>query len=384
MDIKIGDYIEYEREYYNGGSYRYEKCYYSGCVYEINNEKGSVNVIKQYGGELWYFVKPIRKISEEEFLSKFSIYDEYINHLLEKINMLPSKMQNIIKNKIEKKKINHIYSMVKYCLRYKFQNRFKNIKIDDEVWALQWYVYNVLRQHEPYKIKYTLNYCYGATTLMKEFMETNSDFMVQMQFISSKLENIMIYLIQEKWLEFLYEKKMTGSKEYSSRLFPIIIKKFQIKLEMRFPIEDKNVTFYVYNDKNNYKIETMLSNLINSKFVIANKYGRYVPNKNSICHKRVNVNLRQSNEWKRIDKITNKMIRIEKPDFIKTNEKYLSYYLNSQKNILISSHKFTIGSCSAENFTLYSMETKKIIGSIEFNVDDYDFGYISLIDIEIN
>jgi hypothetical protein len=381
--IEIGDYIEYEKEYYNSVTYNYEKCNYSGCVFQINDDKNNVNIIKQYGGELWYFVKPIRKISEEEFLLKFSIYDEYNNSLLEKIDILPPKMQIIIRNIIENKKLRFIYNMIIYCI-YNKSKKSNLIKIDDEVLGLEYYVYKVLRQYEPYKIKNTINYCYGATDLMKEFMKTNVNFMIDMQFICEELEHIILYLIQEKWLEFLYNKKIIGSKEYSSRLFPIIIKKLEIKLEMKLPIEDKNVTFYVDKDERNYKIETTLLDLIDSKFVLSNNYGKYVSNKNSTCHKRINVNLKNSNEWKLVKEIGNKMIRVDKPDFIKNSETSYSYYLNSQKNIIICKSTFTIGICSAEKFTMYLMETKKIIGSFEFNIDDNDFGFISLNDIEIH
>jgi len=381
--IKIGDYIEYEREHYNGGSHRYEKCSYNGCVIKINDGK-HVDVIKQYGGQIWCCVHPIKKISEKEFLSDFSIYDEYICCLLKIIYVLPSKMQNLIKNKIEDKKLKLINKMIKYCICNKIKNKNDVIKINDEVWALQWYIYYVLRQHEPYKIQQTLTFCYGATELIKEFFEQNTNFMVQMQFISHKLESIMIYLIQEKWLEFLYEKKLINSKEYSSRLFPIIIKKFELKLELKIPTEDKNITLYVDVDKCIYRIDTTLSNLFDSKFVIANKYGKYYSNKSSKCHKRININLKQNNDWKRVNKTTNKTKRVDKPDFIETNETYLSYELNSQKNIIIETHIFTIGSCSARNFTLYSLKTKKMIGAFEFNISDYEFIYAFLIDIEIH
>ena len=65
MDIDIGDFIEYECEYYNGGINRYERFYRIGCV--IEKDKDCVNVIKQFGGQIWCGVIPIIKVSDDVF-----------------------------------------------------------------------------------------------------------------------------------------------------------------------------------------------------------------------------------------------------------------------------------------------------------------------------
>jgi hypothetical protein len=284
-------------------------------------------------------------------------------------------MQNIIKEKTETSRINRIKKMVNYCL--KNRHRYKNIKIDDEVNCIQFYVYNVLRSCEPFNIKNTLSYCYGSTDLVKEFMENKIGFMVEMQFLSNE-DDIMIYLIQEQWLYFKSEKGLIYSKECSSRLFPLIIKKLEAKLTMKVPFDDFDVILYVQKDKFYYKIETVISNLIGTKFIIANNYERYVTNKKSKCHKSIKVNLKRETSWKKINRIPTKMEVIKGKSFIEPRNEC---YLNSKKNIAVVCSTYSLGNCYISNYTLYLANVKKQIGSFEFNTDDNDFSYVSLMDI---
>ncbi len=391
-DYNIGDYVCYETESYNGSSHRYDRYYQYGCL--VSNDKYGYSVIKQYGGQIWHGITPISKVSEESFLSKFSIYDEFQKELLKHVNILPTNIKNIIVDKIESKKIKLIHNMVNYVLENKFHKHpFGKIKIDDESWAIEWYVYHVLRMHEPYKINSTITFCYGTTKLLKQFIEENINFMVKMQFISQSLEHIMILLIQEKWLEFLYEKSFLEPKTYMKRLFPIIIKKFETILQLKTPVVDKKLSIFIEKDKKIYEIKTNLEELIGTKIAFTNKYSKYVSNKSSKCHKKYVINLINKAflgsenivfENVTFDMKSKKNLKyksINKPDFIISNESYLSYYINGQQNLIISHGKFTIGSCSCDNYTLYCLKTKKILGSFEFNVDDYDFSHIYLTDI---
>ena len=232
----IGDYIEYFEDYYNGrGGYSTSTNY--GCIISKNTADRYCNVIKQYGGEIWYGVKPSRKITEEEFLSNFSIYDEHKDFLLKELHVLPPSIQPVIITKIEQKLLKNIKSMILFCLLTKINYKLLypktcTIEIHDEVWAIKWYIINVLRKYEPFKIRKTLELCCGATKLIKEFMFNNINFMVSMQFQPYHLEHIMHLLIQEKWLEFIYEKKLISSTEYSARIFPITIKKMEAELPL--------------------------------------------------------------------------------------------------------------------------------------------------------
>ncbi len=397
MDIyNIGDYIEYGREYYNGGTYRYETCYHNGCIIEINKEKNYVNIIKQFGGQIWIGVKPIQKISEETFLSKFSIYNEYETELLNNIKKLPLHMQNIIKNKIEHKKNASIHNMIMYCIEMKshYHDIYKDtshIRIDDEVWAIKWYVLHVLRSYEPYTIQQTLKFCYGATDLIKTFMFNNVRFMISMQFQPYEEDHIMHLLIQEQWLLFLYSLNKIDAKEFSSRQFPIYIKKLEVFLTFKKPVvDDTDISILIAKDNNLYELNTTLLSLIDSKFVFENRYNKYVSNKKSNCSKRINVSLRNISRYKPKSKDTNfqlcgkkseKCSQISCPEFITKKNYHLSYYLNSTKNLIIEQSMFSIGACSVKNFNIYCEKTKNLLGSFEFNTDEYDFGYISLQDI---
>jgi hypothetical protein len=383
-NYKIGDYVEYFTEHYNGGTYSYDRCYNKGCIVEINNDRNSFNVIKQYGGQIWYGVSPICKVSEEVFLSKFSIYDEFQLQLVKYLNVLPTHLQSFIQDKIETKKLKLIRRMINYVLENKFhknifyKHKFDKIKIDDEAYAIEWYVYNVLRMYEPYKIQYTIQYCYGATKLIEKFIKENINFMVNMQFCSK--EDNMILLIQEKWLAFLYENFLIDPKTYLSRSFLISIKKLESILVLRTPLIDKKITAFVKKDDGLYKMTTNLSNLIDSKIIFTSKCSKYVSNKNSKCHKSYIINLfnlknlgTDNISFEKISKLPSKLKKIDKPEFITTTERYLSYYINTQKNLIIEYRKFSIGDCSCDNYTLYCLKTKKLLGSFEFNRYDFYF-----------
>jgi len=376
--FNIGDYIEYE--YYGSKSY--------GCI--VSKNKDSFDVIKIYNGQIWCLVRPIRKISKEEFFSKFYISDEYQSELLKKMDVLPEDFQNMIKTKIEKKRLTIITRMVLFCLINKINYpNTNNITINDEVWAIKWYILNVLRNHEPYSIKKTLDFCHGATELVKEFMVTNINFMVSMQFQPHYLSYMMIILIQERWLEFIYKKNLISSREYSSRHFLIGIKKLEVFLVLKQPIvDDINLEIYIFKDKSNYKIHTSLLNVIDTKIVFVNNYNKYLSNKKSECSKRIKVNLEKcmtsDNCFKivnmKTEQIPDALHRTECPKFIKKIDDCSSFYLNSQNNILIQKHKY-LGSCEVVHFNLYCVKTEKMMGSFEFNIDDEDLSFIDLDDI---
>ena len=384
-EYKIGECVEYYTESYNGGTYRYDRCINKGCVISRNDTRGTVSVIKQYGGQIWIGVTPYSRICEIDFLSKFSIYDEYTSELLEKIHLLPLHIRNTITDKIEKKKITSVFRMVLFCLQNKINYvlnypKTSGIKIEDEVWGLKWYIINILRSHEPYMIRQTLDFCIGATDLIKEFMKLNIRFMIEMQFQSYEYSKIMHVLIQDKWLEFLYNKSLLDPLEYSSRMFKISKKKLETFLVFKQPIiEETTVSLLIYKDKRYYKLDTTLPELIDTKYVFVNSYNRYVSNKRSECSKKNIVNIK---EWKTVNtdsKIGALLKRIDRPEFIEKDE-YSTYYLNKQKNVVIKSRKYTIGSCSVDNYRLYLLENEKMIGSFEFNTDDEDLGCIFLED----
>jgi len=126
---KIGDYIEYKSEYYNGHSgYSYITKY--GCIVSVN--KYSYNIIKQYGGQIWYGVTPYCKVDEDTFILKFSIYDEYKNALLEIKDTLSEKLKNIIEEKCNKDLIRVKRSVLNYTLKHFLQNT----EISPESWLL--------------------------------------------------------------------------------------------------------------------------------------------------------------------------------------------------------------------------------------------------------
>jgi len=376
--FNIGDYIEYTY---------YSTSIYCGCI--ISRKNNSFDVIKQSGGQIWCLVTPIRKITEEQFLSKFYIYEEHQSALLQKLGDLPEHLQTIIKNAVEKKKLAVIDAMELYCTTNK--NNYpttSQIKIDNEVWAIKWYILNVLRNYEPYKIKQTLNFCYGASDLVQKFMTDNINFMVNMQFQSPHLSDTMLVLIQEKWLEFLYKQELISEGEYSSRQFPIVIKKLEALLVLKQPVvDDIKLEIYFFKDKRNYKMDITLLNLINTKFAFGNSYNKYLSNKKSDCSNSINVNLdweMTSHDCCKIEKwgkIPGEISKIDCPRFIKKIDDCSSFYLNSQKNILIQKCKYSNDRIEIKHFNLYCVKTEKLLGSFEFNTDEEDLCFLDLEDI---
>jgi hypothetical protein len=379
--LRIGDYIEYIE-------YKYcSTVIICGCI--VSENKNFFDVIKQSGGQIWSCGTPIKKITEEEFLSKFYILEEHQSALLQKLDILPVNLQTIIKNTIEKKKLAVIDAMELYCTTNK--NKYPHtsqIKIDNEVWAIQWYILNVLRNYEPYKIKQTLNFCYGASDLVQKFMTDNINFMVDMQFQEPHLSDIMIVLIQEKWLEFLYKEELITAGEYLRRHFPIVIKKLEALLVLKQPVvDDIKLEIYFFKDKCNYKMDITLLNLINTKFAFGNSYNKYLSNKKSDCSKRIKVNL----DWdmtshdcctiEKWGKIPGEISKTDCPRFIKKIDDCSSFYLNSQKNILIQKCKYSNGQIEIKHFNLYCIKTEKLLGSFEFNIDEDDLCFLDLEDI---
>ena len=100
--LRIGDYIEY----------KYCSTIIYGCI--VSENKNFFDVIKQSGGAIWSCVTPIKKITEEEFLSKFYILEERQSALLQKLDILPVNLQTTITNAIEKKKLAVIDAMELY------------------------------------------------------------------------------------------------------------------------------------------------------------------------------------------------------------------------------------------------------------------------------
>lgn len=195
----IGDYVSYTSESYNGGrsygGYDYTTEY--GCITEIDNEC-YVSVVKQYGGQIWVGVTPSSKITEDDFLSKFSLYDEFKNEILKKIHLLPEKLRN----KIHKIIYTKIQSTIKNVFSFSLKNILrKDNKFSPETWYIYWYIMRILRSYEPFRIHQTLTYCHGASKNIQRIMKDNIDFMIQMQFSSANSQD-MLLLIEEKVLDF--------------------------------------------------------------------------------------------------------------------------------------------------------------------------------------
>jgi hypothetical protein len=91
--FSVGDYVSYVRETYNGGGGRPSYDYTTSYGYIIDDKFGFSVVVKQYGGQIWHGITPSEKITEDEFLSKFSLYNEFKKDILEKIHLLPEKLK---------------------------------------------------------------------------------------------------------------------------------------------------------------------------------------------------------------------------------------------------------------------------------------------------
>jgi hypothetical protein len=382
----IGDYIEYESEYYNGGSHYYERCLHRGCIIE-KDKSNYCSVVKQYGAQIWVGVKPVRKISEEEFISKFSIYDEHLKKLMQ--NNLPSNLKKVIDEKCSNKINRRIRSMVNYSFIKKFNDKEN---ISEEVWCIQWYILHVLRSYEPYKINDTLSYCYGAPKIVKDFMEKNISFMIDMQFQSQEEYKYMCYLIQEKFLNYKYELGLISSREYMSKIFPSIVKKLELNLTLKKPFVDRPVEL-LFNHKrkyrdNKYVFKTTLDNLLGTKFLIPNEYNKYRKNQRSKCSKTVIMDLTKK-EFEQIQKFPepNSTASRQNPEILNTlKQKYPhnSIKFNKNKDLILVECNMTYGSIICKIFTIYEKDGKTLLGNLEFNFDDNDFDlYFDVYDIKV-
>lgn len=281
MGFNIGEYVIYYEEYYNGrGGYGTSINY--GCIVSAN-ESGTYNVIKQYGGQIWFGVTPKSVIDEENFLEKFSIYDEFTDELVKIKNTLPEKLRVIIEEKIYSKKSRVIKSVFAYALKMHFVD--KNFSL--ESWYIQWYVFNVLRSHEPWSIRQTLTFCHGSTKELQDFMNENVDFMIEMQFFSR--DSNIIYFIEEKILEFKHKIGKISDSVYLNRVFPVRVKKLEIILKFKMPIEDMKIKFYFTRDGSNYQLEMPTKDLFDSKIVFPHRYNSN-PSGRSKCTKTIKFN----------------------------------------------------------------------------------------------
>jgi hypothetical protein len=380
----IYEYIEYSDEYYNGrGGYSYS--IHCGCIVSIN--KDSYNVIKQYGGQIWHGVTPYCKIEEDKFLSKFIIYDEYKNSLIKIKDDLPERIRNVIEDKCAKD-INTVkrsvlnYTLKKYLNKKKY---YKGLKISPETWAIEWYIYNVLRNHEPYKIKSTLTYCYGATKELQKFMEENIDFMISMQFISDIYSNIVVYLIEEKILEFKQKEGKFTDKEYFSKIFPrlFILREIKLKTYLKFRtiILDIYVNLEIYYNKIKYKLVIPSDNLIDTKIIFPSRYGK-PKETNSKCPKKKEFDdiLQYKNEFSNKSEIPytydtkkKELIHTHNNKKIKINydpDNSTVYFSNCSK-LLVFENCYSHGMYSKLVFTLFNLDGK-MLGLFELHYNDFD------------
>lgn len=376
---KIGDYIEYKSEYYNGhGGFSYIAKY--GCIVSVN--KYSYNIIKQYGGQIWYGVTPYCKVDEDTFISKFSIYNEYKNALLEIKDTLSEKLRNIIEDKCNKDLVRIKRSVLNYTLKHFLQNT----EISPESWAIQWYVYHLLRMHEPYKIQHTLNYCYGATKELQKFMKENIDFMVNMQFLRDVYSNIMIYLIEEKILEFKYKEGKFTEEDYISKIFPKLFNTRKIKLQtylkFRNFVSNIDINLEINYNKTKYKLVIPSEELLDSKIIFPSRYG--TPNGNcSKCIKRKEFKdlLKYKSDFSGVvnnipytyDKKKKELLNIHTNKILKINHdsEHASVYFSKCSELLILEDKYSSDMYSKSVFTMFNLDGK-MIGIFEIHYNNFD------------
>ena len=130
------------------------------------------------------------------------LHNEHKEEVLKILDKLPLGLQENIKKKCYESKLNVIKKVYSYSLRNILKNRGEKIKISPESWYIQWYVYKVLRSYEPCYLNKTSTFCYGASELLKKFMEEHMSFMVDMQFLGQDFDKYLIFLIEEKVLEY--------------------------------------------------------------------------------------------------------------------------------------------------------------------------------------
>jgi hypothetical protein len=380
----IGDFIEYKNYRYNGSSGRSNVTYHYGCIISKSCNKGYFDIIKQFGGQVWLGIEPICKITEEKFLKKFSIYDEYIYNLLNR--KLPEKIGKIIKKMVDEK----MGKVQKKVFNYAINNYFNNPDISIESWYIEWYIYYVLRNHEPDRIKNTLEYCYGATDLIKKFMKENTKFMIDMQFLSQRGDNYMIYLIESEFLEFKYSLGLIKEVDFCSKIFKCRIKKLEYKLKLKVPLLDKIVRleFIGKGDKKFYK-EMSSKDLLDTQFIFF-KNKNFKGLEKSSCNKKIFVDLKNSifkidyklsnqkknNKYKYVkeyQKVTN--INTKKSITIDNNNEQSRIIFNDEQNLLLEIFNFSFGLTTVKSINLYCPEHGNLLGNFQMVYDELDLDF---------
>jgi hypothetical protein len=306
----VGDYVSYTSEYYNGrGGYGRTTNY--GCIVE-ELSSGSFAAVKQYGGQIWYGIKPTGKIEEATFMKNFSIYEEFAEELLKNISKLPENLRNFFENKRQERIENIKEKVKKFAEKEILQYTNKGYKMSIETFYIEWYVYYILRSYEPHRIYQTLTYCYGANEELQDFMKKNVDFMINMQFLGKEGDEFMSFLIEEKLLEYKYEIGKIDANEFMERVFHMRIKKLEYKLKFKIKIAEYLIKVKFSRERENYEFEMSSSNLFGTKFVFPYKYNSNPVNKSSRCHKTIKFNDSDS-MWKKIlknDKKNDKLIQV--------------------------------------------------------------------------
>ena len=305
MEYNIGDYVEYNGN--SSNTYHYNKRY--GCIVE-KDLLGYYSIIKQIGGQLCSGIEPEKKINERLFLFNFSLYDENKDKILKIKNILPENLKEKIKEKcLENIKITS-RSVLEYSFKKYLQNKNEVVKISIESWFVEWYIIYILRSYDPDTFNDNLRYCYGSTDFIKQFMKENKDFIIDMQ--SNDYPKIMIYIIEEKILDFKYRLGQISINKLRERLFPIRKIKLNTYLKLKFPVEDKLVKVF-FNKK--YFIEMQSKDLFDAKIVFSNKYNNnYEYNKESKCFNKLLMtnNIIQINDTYEKDIINNKNVTYDK------------------------------------------------------------------------
>ncbi len=303
----VGDYVSYTSEYYNGRG-GYDRTTNYGCIVE-ELSSGSFAVVKQYGGQIWYGIKPTGKIEEETFIEKFSIYEEFAKELLKNISKLPENLRKFIENKYQERIENRKQSAKEFAEKYILHYTNEGYKMNIETFYIEFYVYYVLRSYEPHTIYQTLTYCYGANEELQDFMKKNVDFMISMQFLGNEGDKFMPFLIEEKLLEYKYEIGKIDANEFMERVFHMRIKKLEYKLKFKIKIGEYLIKVKFSHERENYEFEMTSSNLFGTKFVFPYKYNSNPVNRSSRCHKTIKFN-KSDSMWKKIlknDKIKKKI-----------------------------------------------------------------------------
>ena len=424
--FQIGDYIYYNDEYYNGGGYSYSTKY--GCIIDIDNHCIST-IIQHNGGKIWMGVEPKGKIDEEKFLSKFYLINENKKSILKIKDKLSENLRLLIEKIDYESFVKTIKKVFNYSLKNILKNKNEKIKISPESWYIEWYVYYILRSYEPCYIKDTLTYCGGANQLIKDFMNDNINFMINLQFLSGSYKNIIIFLIEEKILEYKHEKNIISDSYFSKNVFPTRIKKLEKNLNFKILNTYENFILSFCYMKTTYKIKLDMKDLFNTKFIFLDKNNRYYENKQSKCLKKKlvtkewlqNVQIKDGKEEPSIkdDKIITfdkktSILKIEKDKniffetqlncsdisnilftdkfilnkktfeiiniktlkktIINHNNKYSSIKINKTGDIIIfiDSYSYVDSQCNIIKITLYSSKNGHVLGSFEFNYDSYE------------